>query len=329
MRGAPSTEPHDPNRYVRGRDPRRVARARRGPHRCPGPPTLRVLVVGVPAPGENTPAADARPYVEGALGVPLSVTPLTARTQVDRDLVALLFSGLVRNGPGGTIVPDLAERWSVDATGKTWTVDLRDDATLARRRARHRRRRHLHHPDPAGPGLHRPVVHVVERGRGHVVRPATRGVLAADAARWVPAGADPADRAGAPPGRRPDRGARRQPVRAAARRLGAVRAGRADGHIGVAGPGRRHRPGRGRRIARPVRGGHRRFARQPAPTTRPTRPRPYLAGIDIPLLHRPGQAGRRLPRGRPRRASRASRASSRRSSAPIRGTACCATRARP
>ena len=82
-----------------------------------------------PPGGANTPAADARPYVEGALGVPRSVTPLTARTQVDRDLVALLFSGLVRNGPGGTIVPDLAERWSVDATGKTWTVDLRADAT--------------------------------------------------------------------------------------------------------------------------------------------------------------------------------------------------------
>ena len=34
----------------------------------------------------------------------------------------------MRNGPGGTLVPDLAERWSVDASGKTWTVDLRADA---------------------------------------------------------------------------------------------------------------------------------------------------------------------------------------------------------
>jgi peptide/nickel transport system substrate-binding protein len=80
-----------------------------------------------PQPGVSPAAPDARPYVEGALGAPASVTPLTARTQVDRDLVALLFSGLVRLGPGGTIVPDLAERWSVDASGKTWTVDLRDD----------------------------------------------------------------------------------------------------------------------------------------------------------------------------------------------------------
>jgi len=81
-----------------------------------------------PAPRASGPAAETRPYVEGALGAPVSVTPLTARTQVDRDLVALLFSGLLRNGPNGTIVPDLAERWSVDTTGTTWTVDLREDA---------------------------------------------------------------------------------------------------------------------------------------------------------------------------------------------------------
>ena len=80
------------------------------------------------APGGSGPAPVTRPYVEGALGAPSSVSPLTARTQVDRDLVALLFSGLMRNGPDGTIVPDLAERWSVDKSGKTWTVDLRDDA---------------------------------------------------------------------------------------------------------------------------------------------------------------------------------------------------------
>ena len=66
--------------------------------------------------------------VEGVVGAPSSVSPLTAKTQADRDLVALLFAGLVRNGPGGTLVPDLAERWSVDASGKTWTVDLREDA---------------------------------------------------------------------------------------------------------------------------------------------------------------------------------------------------------
>jgi peptide/nickel transport system substrate-binding protein len=70
-----------------------------------------------------------RPYVEGVLGRPTSVSPLSARTQADRDLVALVFSGLVRNGPDGTLVPDLAERWSVDQTGSVWTFQIRADAT--------------------------------------------------------------------------------------------------------------------------------------------------------------------------------------------------------
>ena len=68
------------------------------------------------------PSFEVRPYVEGVLGKPSSVSPLTARTQADRDLVALLFPGLVRNGPGGTLVADLAERWAVDKEGKTWSL---------------------------------------------------------------------------------------------------------------------------------------------------------------------------------------------------------------
>ncbi len=82
---------------------------------------------GTPSPPVTMPAS--RPYREGVLGHPVSVSPLSARTQADRDLVALVYSGLVRNGPKGTIVPDLAERWSVDPTGATWTFQLREDAT--------------------------------------------------------------------------------------------------------------------------------------------------------------------------------------------------------
>jgi peptide/nickel transport system substrate-binding protein len=95
-------------------------------------------LVGVPAlsPAATTtadpsqsPAVDVatRSYREGVLGHPVSVSPFSARTQADRDLVALVFSGLVRNGPSGTLVPDLAERWSVDPSGFVWTFQLRDD----------------------------------------------------------------------------------------------------------------------------------------------------------------------------------------------------------
>ena len=46
----------------------------------------------------------------------------------DRDLVALVFSGLVALGPDDTLVADLAERWTVDETGASWTFQLRPDA---------------------------------------------------------------------------------------------------------------------------------------------------------------------------------------------------------
>ncbi len=69
-----------------------------------------------------------RPYREGVLGHPESISPLTARSQADRDLVALLFAGLVRNGPNGSVVPDLASRWSTSDDGRTWTFELREDA---------------------------------------------------------------------------------------------------------------------------------------------------------------------------------------------------------
>ena len=82
-----------------------------------------------PSQREPSPAVDARDRIgKASSGIPSSVSPLSARTQADRDLVALVFSGLVRNGPTGTLVPDLAERWSVDPTGSVWTFQLRDDA---------------------------------------------------------------------------------------------------------------------------------------------------------------------------------------------------------
>jgi peptide/nickel transport system substrate-binding protein len=95
-------------------------------------------LVGIPAlqatSATASPGPDAssdvgpRVYREGIVGHPYSVSPLTARTQADRDLVALVFSGLVSNGPNGTLVPDLATRWSVDEKGRVWTFELRDDA---------------------------------------------------------------------------------------------------------------------------------------------------------------------------------------------------------
>jgi ABC-type transport system substrate-binding protein len=89
-----------------------------------------------PAVAPNAPEASAKPtaspppmiYREGIVGVPASINPLTARTQADRDIVALVFSGLVRHGPHGTVLPDLASAWTVGDKGASYTFTLRPDA---------------------------------------------------------------------------------------------------------------------------------------------------------------------------------------------------------
>lgn len=83
-----------------------------------------------PASASSSPSAavSETPYREGVLGHPSSINPLTARSQADRDLVALLFRGLVKEGPDGTLLPDLAESWTVTDDGRTYTFQMRDDA---------------------------------------------------------------------------------------------------------------------------------------------------------------------------------------------------------
>ena len=76
-----------------------------------------------PGPGRPT----AVTYREAIFGHPSSINPLTARTQVDRDLVALLFRGLARLGPDGVLVPDLARSWTVAEDGRSYTFYLGDD----------------------------------------------------------------------------------------------------------------------------------------------------------------------------------------------------------
>jgi peptide/nickel transport system substrate-binding protein len=79
-----------------------------------------------PTPTPTAPEVVA--YREGMLGRPVAVNPLAARTQVDRNLVALVFSGLVERGANGTLIPGLASGWTSDASGKSWTFTLRPDA---------------------------------------------------------------------------------------------------------------------------------------------------------------------------------------------------------
>jgi peptide/nickel transport system substrate-binding protein len=79
--------------------------------------------------GPQGPAHGGR-YVEAVVGSPLRVNPLyTAFNDVDKDLAALVFSGLTRLGPDGTVLPDLAESWEVSPDARVYTFHLRQDIT--------------------------------------------------------------------------------------------------------------------------------------------------------------------------------------------------------
>ena len=76
-----------------------------------------------------TTPAPAHPYVEGIIGGALSVSPFSAQSVAERQIASLLFRGLVRLGPDDTLVGDLADHWTVDASGAVWTFHLRPGLT--------------------------------------------------------------------------------------------------------------------------------------------------------------------------------------------------------
>ncbi|MDP3772290.1 MAG: peptide ABC transporter substrate-binding protein [bacterium] len=65
-------------------------------------------------------------YTEGAVGEPITINPLLASRDIDRDLSRLVYAGLLTYGPDGTPVPDLADRYEVSADGKIYTVTIRN-----------------------------------------------------------------------------------------------------------------------------------------------------------------------------------------------------------
>ncbi len=67
------------------------------------------------------------PYREGVLSRPTNVNPLAARTQADRDLVALTFDGLVGRGADGRTIPGLARSWTTSESGDSWSFQLSPD----------------------------------------------------------------------------------------------------------------------------------------------------------------------------------------------------------
>ncbi len=64
-------------------------------------------------------------YTEGIVGSPRFINPILANSDADHDLSTLIYSGLVRLGENGTIIPDLAESWDISTDGRSYTVHLK------------------------------------------------------------------------------------------------------------------------------------------------------------------------------------------------------------
>ncbi|MDO8579353.1 MAG: ABC transporter substrate-binding protein [bacterium] len=66
--------------------------------------------------------------VEGIVGTPRFINPLLAVSDADRDLTALVYSGLLRITPDGKFIPDLAERYVISPDGLSYTFVIRENA---------------------------------------------------------------------------------------------------------------------------------------------------------------------------------------------------------
>lgn len=65
-------------------------------------------------------------YVEGVAGFPHAINPLLAAyNDVDRDLCALVYSGLTRMNGRGEVEPELALKWEISLDGLTYIFHLR------------------------------------------------------------------------------------------------------------------------------------------------------------------------------------------------------------
>ena len=67
-------------------------------------------------------------YIEGLIGAPQYLNPLLSQTSdVDADIVRLVFSGLTKFNNQLELAPDLAEKWEKSQDGKTYTFVLKDN----------------------------------------------------------------------------------------------------------------------------------------------------------------------------------------------------------
>lgn len=69
-------------------------------------------------------------YTEGLVGAPKFINPLLSQaSDVDRDLVRIIYSGLMKYDSSGKLTYDLAESYEISADGLIYTFKLKDNLT--------------------------------------------------------------------------------------------------------------------------------------------------------------------------------------------------------
>src|ERR1035437_4734873 len=63
---------------------------------------------------------------EGIIGTPRFINPILANSPADLDMVSLIYSGLMRKNPDGTLSLDLAKNYAMSKDGLTYTFTLKD-----------------------------------------------------------------------------------------------------------------------------------------------------------------------------------------------------------
>ena len=162
------SEIHEPHRPRRHRRPRPRPRRDRG-----GDRRARVRARDGDAVGQRRASSPRRPTARGTIGRPVSVNPLGARTQVDRDLVALTFCG-PREARAGRHARSRISRAAGRPTrpARPGRSRLRPDARWHDGEPLTAARRRLHGRGSPGSRLHGSGRRVVARGRPR--RPSTR-----------------------------------------------------------------------------------------------------------------------------------------------------------
>jgi len=70
---------------------------------------------------------DGGTLTEGIIGRPRFINPVIARSDADRDIAELVYSGLIQSSTDNQFTPDLAESYDVSPDGLTYTFTLREN----------------------------------------------------------------------------------------------------------------------------------------------------------------------------------------------------------